>query len=221
MSEELAAKLRKTKNELAACKRKLNEALQQNERLRSSIGHEELGGWQPQKRIEQQYGWVFAWLYPLSAFLNEHINDPLTPEVRNEVHDIVAAIIVQLAIDGKYGVKVPHEPRKVDLAQYRTKQENILQKSYESCAICGENRITHECHIIPRADGGPLHRDNFVMLCPLHHHLFDHARLTESEWEILAKSFDDKMESAAIYAYQVRLPLLREFWNQTTYESED
>jgi hypothetical protein len=215
MMSDIEIELRKTKRELSACKRKLKESLEFNERLRSSVGYEELEGWKPQRRIEQQYGWVFAWLYPLSCYMNQNLNKPLTPEIRNKVHNIVTAIIAQLAINGKYGVKLPHDPREVDMEQYSAKQKNILQKTYEPCAICGENRITHECHIIPRSEGGPLHRDNFLMLCPLHHHLFDHNRLTANEWEILKDSFHDKMDAAIFYANQVRLPMLRKFWDHT------
>ena len=80
--------------------------------------------------------------------------------------------------------------------------------------MCGEKRITLECHIIPRSEGGPLHRDNFVMLCPLHHHLFDHARLSKDEWEILSSALVGKMKSAIMYANQVRLPMLQAFWRE-------
>jgi len=215
MSDDLKTELRKFKRELSSCKRKLKETLEFNERLRSSVGYEELKGWQPQKRIESQYGWVYAWLYPLSSYMNQNLNSPLTPDVRNSIHNIVTAIIAQLAINGKYGIKLPHDPREVDQAQFSANQNNTIRKIYKPCTICGEKRITHECHIIPRSEGGPLHRDNFVMLCPLHHHLFDHARLSKSEWNMLADSLEGKMEAAVLYAHQVRLPMLRKFWELT------
>ena len=214
MPDNSNIELQKVKKELATCKRQLKDALALNERLRSVVGYDELKGWQPKERIEKQYGWVFAWLYPLSSYMNQNLNEPLTPDIRNKIHNIVTAIIAQLAINGKYGIQFPQDPREVDLAQYKIKQDNIFQKSYEPCAICGENRITHECHIIPRSEGGPLHRDNFVMLCPLHHHLFDHARLSKSEWSILYNALAGKMESAIIYANQVRLPMLQSFWSE-------
>ena len=190
----------------------MNDALSFNERLRSAVGYDELKGWQPQKQIERQYGWVYAWLYPLISYINQNINQPLTPEIRNKIHDIVTAIIAQLAIHGKYGIRLPHEPREVDFEQYSIKQDKIFQKTYKPCVVCGEKRITHECHIIPRSEGGSLHKDNFVTLCPLHHHLFDHARLSQTEWETLSKSLMGKMAAAIVYANQVRLPLLQEFW---------
>lgn len=213
MSGYSDSELSKVKRELATCKRQLRDTLILNERLRSAIGYDELKGWQPQKSIEKQYGWVFAWLYPLNSYINQNLNQPLTPEIRNKINNIVTAIIAQLAVNGRYGISLPHEPREVDIAQFMEKQENIFNQSYEPCAICGETRITHECHIIPRSEGGPLHRDNFVMLCPLHHHLFDHARLSKDEWDTLSSALTGKMESAVLYANQVRLPQLRLFWS--------
>ena len=219
MPDNSESELRKVKKELTTYKRQFKDALAFNERLRSAVGYDELKGWQPQERIERQYGWVFAWLYPLSSYMDQNLNKPLTPEIRNKIHTIITAIIAQLAINGKYGVMLPHDPREVDLAQFMEKQNNNLQKFYEPCAICGEKRITHECHIVPRSEGGPLHRDNFVMLCPLHHHLFDHARLSKDEWEALSSALVGKMESAIVYANQVRLPMLQAFWREDGLES--
>ena len=202
------------KKELALTKRKLRESLEFNERLRSVIGFDDLKGWQPQERIKKQYGWVYAWLYPLHSYMNQNLNMPLTPEIRNKISSIVTSIISQLSIQGKFGVKLSHDPREVDIEQFMEKQSNYFKYVYEPCAICGENRITHECHIIPRTEGGPLHRDNFILLCPLHHHLFDNSRLLESEWQILLQKIEGKMEAAAIYAKEVRLPKLQLFWQE-------
>jgi hypothetical protein len=210
--ENASSELKKVKKELANCKRKLKEAEAFNERLRSVISYDELGWWQPKQRIEKQYGWVYAWLFPLSSYIDQNLNQPLTPEIRNKIHNIVTAIIAQLAVSGKYGINLLHDPREVDIADFKEKQNNIFNQTYEPCAICGETRITHECHIIPRSEGGVLHRDNFVMLCPLHHHLFDHARLTKDEWDVLSIALSGKMEAAVIYANEVRLPLLQVFW---------
>lgn len=124
MPDNSASELRNVKKELATYKRQLKDAMALNERLRSAVGYDELKGWQPQARIEKQYGWVFAWLYPLSSYMNQNLNKPLTPEMRNKIHDIITAIIAQLAINGKYGVKLPNDPREVDLAQFIAKQNN-------------------------------------------------------------------------------------------------
>ena len=98
--------------------------------------------------------------------------------------------------------------------EYYPINKAIFYKTYDPCNICGEKRITHDCHIIPRVEGGPGHSDNFVTLCPLHHHLFDHSRLSEDEWEVLTKVIDGKMEAARVYAKEVRIPILKAFWNE-------
>jgi len=215
MAESVSAQLKKSRSSLRTCKRKLKESEEMNERLRTFIGYEELEGWKPEKRVEQMYGWVHAWLYPLESYMNKNLDEPLTPDVRNKIRKITTAIIAQLAIHGKYGVKLPHDPRAVDVEAFLIKQARIFKKEYMPCAICGEDRITHECHIIPRAEGGPIHRDNMVMLCPLHHHLFDHSRLSDSEWQTLTIHLDGKMEAAILYANEVRLPRLEEFWKSS------
>jgi hypothetical protein len=214
MSGNSGGELSKTKRELATCKRQLKDAQILNERLLSVVGYDELKGWQPKERLERQYGWVSAWFDPLFSYMNQNLDQPLTPDVRNKICDIVTAIIAQLIVRGKYGIDLPHDHRDVDIEDFREKQDNIFNQTYEPCAICGEKRITHECHIIPRSEGGPLHRDNFVMLCPLHHHLFDHARLSKEEWDRLSLALVGKMEAAIFYASNVRLPQLQSFWRE-------
>ena len=151
-------------------------------------------------------------------------------DVRNQIMNIVTAIIAQLVVIGKYGVKLPFDPREVDqgainsgvvepeafdIDQYLEDPDSIYIRHYDPCEICGEKRITHICHIVPRTYGGALHRDNFVILCPLHHHLFDHSRLNEDEWAILSNIINIKMDAAKIYANEVRLPMLKRFWKQS------
>ena len=213
MSNTTAGEVKRLKSELSSCKRRLKDVLEQYEQIRASVGYDELKGWKPQKRIEDQYGWVYAWLFPLTSYMNQHLDRPLSPDVRNKVHEIVTAIIAQLAVQGKYGISLPHDPRPTDIEQFEAKQNRVLDKVYDPCIICSETRITHECHIIPRAEGGPYHRDNLVSLCPLHHHLFDHHRLSREEWTLLRKAIDEKMEAAIVYADKVHLPQFESFWS--------
>ena len=168
---------------------------------------EEIFAWRPNPRVKKQYGWVYTWLYPLNSYLDQHLGEPLSPDLRNRIHDIVTAIISQLAIEGKYGIKIPHNPYPSNAAPRVYKPTN-----YDPCLICEEDRITHDCHIIPRSEGGPGHRANLIPLCPLHHHLFDHARLARSEWEALLSGIKDKSEAARAYAREVRLPLQENYW---------
>ena len=213
MPNTAASETRKLRTELNSCRRQLKEALDQYEQIRARVGYDELKGWKPQKRIENQYGWVHAWLYPLSSYMNQHLNEPLSPDVRNRIHEIVTAIIAQLAVQRKYGISLPNDPRPVDFEHFGAKQNRISNQAYDPCVICSETRITHECHIIPRSEGGPYHRDNLVSLCPLHHHLFDYHRLSRQEWRLLRKAIDDRMEAAVVYADKVHLSQLETFWS--------
>jgi hypothetical protein len=212
--DHASEELRGVKKQLRECRRKLKESQALNERLLKLIGTDELHGWKPQEQVEREYGWIHAWLFPLYSYLNQKVGQPLTPDIRDRAIDITRAIIAQLVVRGKYGVELPLDPREVDGASFVARQERIFKKEYEPCAICGENRITHESHIIPRSEGGPLHRDNFVTLCPLHHHLFDHDRLSPEEWDKLMGVIEEtKMEAAIVYAREVRLQRLRQYWS--------
>lgn len=82
--------------------------------------------------------------------------------------------------------------------------------TYNPCEICGNTRVTQGCHIIRRADGGTAVRDNFLSLCPNHHFLFDHHRLTEDEWDVL--KWDDRPDFIKKYAIEYHLPQLRMYW---------
>lgn len=204
--------LKEAKRKLRECRRRLKESQAVNERLLRLIGPEELQGWRPQKQAEREYGWIYAWLYPLREYLEQLIGQILTHDIQQQIIDMITAIIAQIAVMGKYGVKLPLDPRRTDVESFLAKQERVFRKEYEPCAICGETRITHECHIIPRSEGGPFHRDNFVTLCPLHHHLFDQNRLLPDEWEKLMRVIETKMEAAVVYAREVRLPRLQQYW---------
>lgn len=191
-------------------KKKITELETKYEKLRATVGYEELQGWKPNPQIESQYGWVYAWLYPLNTFLNNNLHQQLTPDIRNKAVNIVTAIIAQLTLNGKYGIQIPNEPNGT--SGFFDKQIKYYELNYDPCDICGENRITHQCHIIPRVDGGIDRRENMVTLCPLHHHLFDHHRLNKEEWEILVKVIETREQSALIYAKEVREKQLQEFW---------
>jgi hypothetical protein len=45
-------------------------------------------------------------------------------------------------------------------------------------------------------------------------HLFDHHRLTQVEWAIVQEHLATKMESARLYAMQVRLVALQGWWGR-------
>ena len=70
--------------------------------------------------------------------------------------------------------------------------------------------MTHFCHIIPRSVGGTNDQSNYLFLCPTHHHLFDHHRLSKDEWNKIDLS--KKSESSKEYIKKVTLPILEKFW---------
>ena len=204
--------LKEARSQIRRLVRELKAADVQIDTLQKLAGLDVLDGYEPDQRIERMYGWLHTALYPLTA-----LSYP-DPNLRNQVHDTARAILVQLVLEGKYGIRAPLEVRPVDLTQYFARQQKSLNNIYPPCVICGENRITHECHVLPAADGGPYHHENLVILCPLHHHLFDHHRLTESEWQILYQHLETKMESARLYAMHVRLVALQRWWNRAQTE---
>lgn len=88
----------------------------------------------------------------------------------------------------------------------------MSNNEYIPCEICGENRATQYCHIIPRSEGGPSHEENYIYLCPTHHHLFDQSRLSKEEWGSI--DYSKKLEAARKYMNEVKLPILQFFWNK-------
>jgi hypothetical protein len=182
MSSKNLPDIEKLRKDLREFKKALKKEKQINSRLKCALGGDILRDWEPNPDIERQYGWVYAWLYPLRSFLNQNLNQPLTPDLRNKVHELVTSIISQLAVRDKYGIHLPIDPLPIEQSRFSHRQNQIFEEKYNPCDICGETRITHECHIVPRSEGGVYHSDNLVVLCPLHHHLFDHSCLSEDEW---------------------------------------
>lgn len=196
------------RSQIRRLRKELKAADEQIDTLQKLTQLEGVDGYVVDPKVEQMYGWLNTALSPLLRLSYQD------PNLRNQVYDTARAILVQLVLSGKYGINAPLEVRSYDIAQYFAKQRKSQQLSYPPCVICGESRITHECHVLPAADGGPYHRDNLVILCPLHHHLFDHHRLAESEWEVLHHHMESKMESALLYAIHVRYVLLQRWWNK-------
>jgi len=104
-------------------------------------------------------------------------------ELRNQVIALLESWIGSKKMQNKLGIEIPLHATPASIESFLEKQARSYKKSYRACEICGENRITHFSHIIPRSDGGPSDEKNYVYLCPIHHHLFDHNRLSEEEWQ--------------------------------------
>jgi predicted restriction endonuclease len=77
--------------------------------------------------------------------------------------------------------------RKADSGRSLTKGRTVCnRKSWKSqfvnyCEICGFDRVVNRSHIIPVHLDGQHIPENIVVLCPNHHWLFDHGKLTEAE----------------------------------------
>ena len=72
------------------------------------------------------------------------------------------------------------------------KQINPGRKMNKPCVICGEDRYTEKCHIIPAECDSALKRlkmynANLIILCPTHHVCFDDGLLTQGEFSKIAE----------------------------------
>ena len=78
------------------------------------------------------------------------------------------------------------------------------------CQVCGENRVTDICHIIPRNIGGNSTIDNLLFLCPTHHALLDRGMLRREEWNKIDWSV--KNRKSQVYALKVLKHAHEKFW---------
>lgn len=133
-------------------------------------------------------------------------------DLRNKVVALLDSWIGAKKLESKFGIKIPLNTTPPSVGDFLEKQARSSNLKYRSCEICGENRITHYCHIIPHSEGGPNAQENYLYLCPVHHHLFDHNRLSKEEW--LKIDFSEKLVPAQEYAQKVRLPSLEKYWEK-------
>lgn len=134
-------------------------------------------------------------------------------DLRNKADALLKSWIGSKKIEAKLGIKIPITSTITSLETFLEKHERSRKKVYNKCEICGEDRITHYCHIVPHSEGGPDTKENYLYLCPIHHHLFDHNRLTREEWFKI--DFSSKLVSAQEYAQKVRLPMFERSWNKS------
>ena len=138
-------------------------------------------------------------------------------DLRNKVVTLLNSWIGSKKIESKCGIKIPLHAHSPSLENILEKKAQLYNKIYEPCEICGENRITNNCHILPYSVGGPDDEENFVHLCPTHHHLFDHNRLNKEEWQKL--DFSKKLKASQEYVRTIRLPQLKEYWKNISHKT--
>jgi hypothetical protein len=110
--------------------------------------------------------------------------------------------------------------------KYKEQKKRVVGKGLdEPCLICKERRFTERAHFPKRKRPGEEGKET-IPLCPTHHKLLDHGRLSKSEFEMIwqarfAKQFDS-VEKFVEWAYENCYPysvrdLERKFWR---YEPE-
>ena len=124
-------------------------------------------------------------------------------EFRNEMWHVMEEIYQELSVYAKHNIKVKATPR--------VGMKWPISNPGDRCVICGENRIVDKCHIIPREHSGSSSMDNLILLCPTHHFLFDHGRLSKDEF--MKIDVKDKLNDAREYFSTVRLKEHERQWS--------
>lgn len=124
------------------------------------------------------------WMVKVSEMLREgvehsEINNKLV-EIRGECCDFLELCLLELTTTFEHS-----KPIKGNI---RPSFSRPLKSYGKPCQICGERRVYNVCHVIPREIGGSKGEDNTIYLCPTHHFLFDHARLSKEEFERVDRS---------------------------------
>jgi len=89
--------------------------------------------------------------------------------------------------------------------------EGIIKSRNIACEVCGENRSTDRCHIIPSQLGGSSEPNNILIFCPTHHRLFDRFMLSRGEYASI--NWEAKSEASQHYANSVTLPAHMKAWD--------
>lgn len=94
--------------------------------------------------------------------------------------------------------------RKLKNAAFRTvanpKRSILNEMGISACEICGETRALDFCHIKAAKNGGPINRNNCLVLCALHHRCFDNGTLTQQEF-LLVKTKVRQAEFSLSFSY--------------------
>ncbi|MBN1212597.1 MAG: HNH endonuclease [candidate division Zixibacteria bacterium] len=136
----------------------------------------------------------------------------------HETCEYIESCLTELITEIKYSTSI------------KTKQigENKLPaRNYGiPCQICGERRVYNMCHVIPKSEGGSYDQGNIIYLCPTHHFLFDHARLSKAEFNkiyriSLSSEAREYLETIHSTKHEVRWKYLTNNFNGCTCGSKD
>ena len=173
-----------------------------------------LSVWPPTEAQERLAGWLFPWVYPVQCLLKEIATSPNPAEVaEKKLMPCVSALICQLAVEGRHGVRLPWDPTDPEGWTATSGMLNrLLPGLMVPCAVCAESRVGDVHLIIPASDGGSEYGENLIALCPTHAQLFERDQLSAEEWEALRHQLDGRPAQVRVYADQVRLPRLAAAW---------
>jgi hypothetical protein len=148
----------------------------------------------------------------IKHFLSEN-HSRLPIEIQNELNNLFGKIILLCSdiyksdiLKGKYNLNIDLSTSKPS----DTDPSGRFLKKFDPCEICGNNRITHLSHIIPRNEGGNDAHDNLLSLCANHHYLFDNHQLTKEEWDSI--KWDKTHASVKEYALSARYKKHEMYW---------
>ena len=136
----------------------------------------------------------------------------LMVDLRNRIVDLMSDIYQELYIELKNGITVKSNRNWKN-------PTCLIHVEADKCMICDEARVNNSCHIIPRESGGSDALGNIITLCANHHHLFDNARLSRGEFEMI--SMVGKDEGSNKYFQNVCRVRHEKFWENQSHPTED
>ncbi|KHA76015.1 hypothetical protein NC77_26615 [Janthinobacterium lividum] len=92
------------------------------------------------------------------------------------------------------------------------KLEGVINARNLGCEVCGENRSTDKCHIVPNKLGGSAEPNNILVLCPTHHRLFDRFMLSRAEYAAI--DWERKSIPSQHYAHNATLMAHTKYWEK-------
>lgn len=136
---------------------------------------------QYKRRLHTEFS---LWMVEVNEMLREgaehyRINNKLV-DIRGRCCDFLELCLFELTATFEH-----HKPIK---GSVRSSFNRPLKPYGKPCQMCGERRAYNVCHVIPREIGGSRGNENVIYLCPTHHFLFDHARLSRKEFEKIDRS---------------------------------
>jgi len=147
----------------------------------------------------------------LLDFMRKHHNN-ISVSIQNDINSLVGSIILVCMEIYKANLLKEKYNLDIDMSSSVDNQDpsGLFILKYLPCEVCGDVRVAHKCHIIPRNDGGNDNPDNMLTLCANHHHLFDRYKLTEAEWKAI--KWDRRPPQIREYADKVRYPRHQMYW---------